>query len=103
MENTHHSENKNNHNRSLWIPVVIAFVAAQFLFFVDEGYYDFRWMSKWGNWIVFFIYFAFLLGGQLLIRFTFFRRSKQYTLISSIIGLIVGTGIALLVFSGAWR
>lgn len=27
-----------------------------FLFFMDEGYYDFRWVASPGNWVAYFIY-----------------------------------------------
>ena len=30
-----------------------------FLFYIDEGYYNFTWMFQAGNWIVFFVYFIF--------------------------------------------
>ena len=36
-----------------------------FFFFIDEGYYDFRWMADAGNWVVFFIYFIVLFPVQL--------------------------------------
>ncbi len=36
--------------------LVVTFLLVNFLFFIDEGYYDFRWMSMWGNWVVFVIY-----------------------------------------------
>lgn len=33
-----------------------------FLFFIDEGYYDFRWMKRVGNWIPFVIYLSLIFG-----------------------------------------
>jgi len=36
-----------------------------------------------------FIYFAFLLGGQLLVKWIFFQKSKKYTVLSSFLGLAV--------------
>jgi hypothetical protein len=44
---------------------VWAFIICQFLFFIDEGYYDFRWMKSVGNWIVFVVYFV---GVALLLK-----------------------------------
>lgn len=42
-----------------------------FLFFIDEGYNDFRWMKDPGNWFVFVIYvvviYAFLLALTLIV------------------------------------
>lgn len=37
--------------------MITTFLVVNFLFFIDEGYYDFRWMMDWGNWVVFAIYF----------------------------------------------
>lgn len=44
-----------------------AFILTMFLFFIDEGYYDFRWMMEGFNWIIFFIYFIMLSFSQILI------------------------------------
>jgi hypothetical protein len=92
-----------SYNRSILIPVIVALFTANFLFFIDEGYYDFRWMLKSWNWLIFFIYSAFLFSGQLLIRYTLFRKANGYSILCSFLGVVVGTGIAFLVFSGVWR
>jgi uncharacterized protein YqgC (DUF456 family) len=91
-------------SRNYVMPLIVALLVTQFLFFIDEGYYDFRWMKSIGNWIVYIIYTAFLFGGQMLIRRLFFRRSggKGFTVLVSISGVIVGLAFALLVFSKAW-
>lgn len=34
------------------------------LFFVDEGYYDFRWMTNIGSWIPFIVYLASIFSRQ---------------------------------------
>ncbi len=34
----------------------------QFLFFIDEGYNDFRWMKQPGNWLVYLIYISVIFG-----------------------------------------
>ncbi len=36
--------------------LLYAFLVTQLLFFIDEGFYDFRWMKSLGNWIVFIPY-----------------------------------------------
>jgi hypothetical protein len=46
-----------------------------FLFFIDEGYYDLRWMADAGNWIVFFIYFIIMIPIQLGISELVFRHA----------------------------
>jgi len=35
-----------------------------FLFFIDEGFYSFNWMTDFGNWIAFMIYLVGLFVGQ---------------------------------------
>jgi len=35
-----------------------------FLFFIDEGYYNFKWMTNWGAWLVFSIYTVVLFLTQ---------------------------------------
>ncbi len=95
-------ENKKFGNR-LWASALTAFIIVQFLFFIDEGYYDFRWMKSVGNWIVFVFYMAFLWGGQLLVMYTLFRSKKRFSLIASLLGLVIGVGIAFFLFSGIWR
>ena len=51
-----------------------------FLFFIDEGYYDFRWMKDLGNWFVFVIYvvgiYAVLLAVTLLVAL-FVKMAQQ--------------------------
>lgn len=36
--------------------IAVAIIFTFILFYIDEGYYDFRWMKEWGNWIVFLLY-----------------------------------------------
>lgn len=36
-----------------------------FLFFIDEGYYNFNWMSNAGAWFVFLMYSLFLFFVQI--------------------------------------
>jgi len=49
-----------------WLaPLVSTLGILLFFFFIDEGYYDFRWMEDGGNWVVFFIYFVIMFPVQL--------------------------------------
>ena len=52
--------------------VLSAVLMTLFLCYIDEGYYDFRWMSSIGNWLVFFIYVAILFLAQELVALVFF-------------------------------
>ena len=42
--------------RQTYIAFMVANIITLFLFFIDECYYDFRWMKLWGNWVVYLIY-----------------------------------------------
>lgn len=61
-------------------PLWISLLVTNILFFIDEGYNDFRWMKDPGNWLVFLIYmigiYAVLLAICLLVA-VFIRMAKQ--------------------------
>jgi hypothetical protein len=53
-------------------PLIPTGLLVLFLFYIDEGWYSFRWMLNWGNWIVFVIYLVMLFPAfWLLSRFVF--------------------------------
>ncbi|UOK41785.1 MULTISPECIES: hypothetical protein [Flavobacterium] len=72
-----------------------SFIVAQFLFFIDEGYYNFRWMKDLGNWMVFVVYF-FVLFGMLLLLNSLLEKIKVKRLYQIIINLIVFPGFLIL-------
>lgn len=45
------------------IPAILLFI----LFFIDEGYYDLRWMREPGNWVVFLVYWVAMVLGEFLV------------------------------------
>jgi len=47
---------KSLHPSVFKIPLWISLLVTNVLFFIDEGYNDFRWMKDPGNWVVFVIY-----------------------------------------------
>jgi len=54
--------------RRLATAAALATVAVVFfLFFIDEGYYDLRWMGDAGNWFMFLVYLAFVFPVQWLL------------------------------------
>ncbi|WP_313807471.1 hypothetical protein [Flavobacterium sp.] len=79
---------KNNELSTIYIN---AFLIAQFLFFIDEGYYDFRWMKDIGNWIVFFIYFGILTAVLFLLNSLLLKMRMNKKIVSFIDLLIVPT------------
>ena len=46
---------------------ITTLVMVMFLFYIDEGYYDFRWMRNAGNWLMFVVYLAFVFPMQWLL------------------------------------
>ena len=72
-----------------------------FLFYIDEGYYDFRWMKSIGNWIMFVIYSGGLFSGQIIIRYLFFRNDYGWpiAIVISALGLLLGLTLVLVFIS----
>ena len=73
----------------LSLSAINSFLISQFLFFIDEGFYDFRWMMSWENWVIFAIYFLILFGLLLLIN----KLLKKITINTRVL-----LGINLLIF-----
>lgn len=79
------------------VPILAAIAVVMFLFWIDEGYYDFRWMSSWGNWLMFLIYTGGLVLGELLANNVLSERyagAKRTTMIIAI-GIPLGIVIVL--------
>jgi hypothetical protein len=65
------------------------------LFFVDEGYYDFRWMTNIGSWIPFIVYLTAIFSGQWLFSALLLKKYRgPGKLLLSILG---GATIGILV------
>ena len=41
------------HHQNYLLLAFSSILVTMFLFFIDEGYYDFRWMRDGGNWLIF--------------------------------------------------
>ena len=77
-------------------PLVATFIIVMFLFFIDEGYYDFRWMKEWGNWLVFGIYMIIFFPIQwLLSQFLLFKLTG-WKKMAAMVGLTIPITILLL-------
>ena len=87
--------NPNASRDNLLIPFASAFVITAFLFFIDEGYYDFRWVMNWGNWIVFVIYVIILFPIQWLISHFLFRKYQGIQKALLMLGIGIPLTIAL--------
>ena len=51
------------------LPVLIisSILITLYLFYLDEGYYNFKWMTSVSNWIAFMVYALSIFIGQLFV------------------------------------
>lgn len=72
---------------------LIALVYTLFLFYIDEGYNDFRWMKDPGNWIIFVVYVSIITGTLILCDYMFFERLNNFLLrifLTTVCGMVGG-------------
>lgn len=70
------------------------------LFFIDEGYYDFRWMKNPGNWIAFVAYVLMLFVGQLAVLKLFLSKYRGGGKLA--ISMVGGTALVMLILFGIY-
>ena len=61
---------------NLWIHLLFSLAATTLIFCIDEGYYDFRWTLKAGNWVAFMIYGSFFFLIQKAVQFILLKNMK---------------------------
>ena len=87
---------------SSYLFLIISVVASLFLFYIDEGFYNFQWMKFWGNWIVFIIYAVIIFLVQQLFAFIFkkvFKVNNRNYLIAAI-GVPVAISVLVTIIFG---
>lgn len=88
-------------NSILKASVILGFLMTQFMFYIDEGYYDLRWMLSIGNWLAFLVYFgviSLIFFGIMLVASKF---STTKTAIFT--GTILGIGLILFIVFTLFR
>jgi hypothetical protein len=88
-----------------WIILCIsAIIITMFLFFIDEGYYNFKWMVNIGNWIAFLVYFAAIFLSQMLFSIILLKKynGQGKTLISILAGTVTGIVFVIGVIFTNW-
>jgi hypothetical protein len=68
---------------------------------MDEGYYDFRWMSDVWNWVIYFIYTTlifFISVGFYWLVFGKGQRSPWKVGLSVFVGFVFMAGVLLLLY-----
>jgi hypothetical protein len=85
---------------NLFLYLAYASALTLFLFYIDEGYYSFAWMSEPGAWFVFSLYNLFFLIVLLLIDAFTFRKifGIQKGLVSLAIGFLINFILVITLF-----
>ncbi len=68
---------------------------------MDEGYYDFRWMSDGWNWVIYFVYTTLIAAFSIAFHRATFRNSKGSVIKiagSVFFGFVLMTGLLLLLY-----
>jgi hypothetical protein len=85
-----------------WVVFLLASISiVLFLFYIDEGYYSFKWIRSVGAWIVFSLYTAGLFLTQLALSLLV---SKKYTnrwrrVLALTLGVPIGLTLLFVIFS----
>ena len=69
-------------------------MATLFLSYIDEGYYNFKWMARPGNRIPFVFYSGALLGIQMIVSELLFGNFS--TLVKSIASILTAATLLIL-------
>jgi len=70
-------------------PLISTIVIVLFLFYIDEGYYNFKWMAEWGNWLVFGIYLLIFYPIQWAISHFLFSGIFGWKKAAALVGLTI--------------
>lgn len=72
-----------------------------FLFYLDEGNFNFQWIQQPGNWLLFGLYFIFTLLGQLIFVNIFCTRRSSWLMKISVMSLggLIGCSFLIYLFS----
>jgi hypothetical protein len=82
-------------------PAIWSFLTIMFIFFVDEGHYNFTWVHQRENWIAFAIYAIGFLFSQLITSLIILRnyRGRNKVRLLSIVTVALGLFFTLSFFS----
>jgi len=87
----------------IWLSLLLASTGLTFfLFFIDEGYYDLRWMMHPMNWVAFGVYVTVLFLAQALVALFWLRNgSNRWRWMGTfLLGSAVGLGLLFTVVFG---
>lgn len=77
--------------------MITSILLTLFLGFIDEGYYNFRWMLKFYNWVALAVYAFAIFGGQRLLFILLFKKKKgsQFSAANFTFGSALGIGFVV--------
>lgn len=84
------------HNLVLF-SAINSFLITQFFFFIDEGNYNFKWMTNIGNWLIFSVYLILITGILFLINVGLGKIKTNENIILGV-NLIIFPTILLIIF-----
>ena len=80
----------------LWVHLL-----SQIFMWMDEGYYDFRWMADGWNWVIYFVYTSLIAAFSIAFHRSAFRKSKGSGMkiaASVFFGFVLMAGLLLLFY-----
>lgn len=83
----------------------VAILVSMFLFYIDEGNYNFNYLTEIGNLIVLVVYITGIWVGQLLVNAFLFRNSRPIDKVvyNALLGVPLGTALTIgVIFLWAW-
>lgn len=86
------------------LPLFVSIVITLFLCYIDEGYYNFKWILNLGNWVVFFVYVSVIYLAQLILIVPVFRFAPNFilTVTRFILIILAVLFLGFIVFRWAW-
>ncbi|HAD97749.1 MAG TPA: hypothetical protein DCG19_10110 [Cryomorphaceae bacterium] len=90
------------HHQNYLLLAFSSILVTMFLFFIDEGYYDFRWMRDGGNWLIFMIYAGLIYLGQRLVYYLIQRyyQGRAKMVLSVLGGSALGVSLVVTILVG---
>jgi hypothetical protein len=100
MKNLIIENKKKREDRNALILVTSSMILTLLLFFIDEGYYNFKWMTDIFNWLLFLIYFFFFLFCQVITYNLLPQKIIGVDKITFSVLLGIGIGLTFLILYG---
>lgn len=90
-------------NYQIKIPLALSVLVTLFLFYIDEGYYNFKWMLNIGNWLIFMIYVFILFLSQMAVIKAIVYKNNNPTVrvVKYTLGIVLGIAFAFWLFKSA--